>query len=77
VCSLTESTSPASKSLPSTGQVGYLVLIKDAKIEEMADHTFAVQKGITMGLALFILSEALFLLQYFLGLLPLSSITYS
>jgi hypothetical protein len=31
--------------LPSTGQVGYLVLIKDAKIEEMADHTFAVQKG--------------------------------
>lgn len=31
----------------------------------LGDHTFAVQKGITMGVALFILSEALFFFSIF------------
>ena len=41
----------------------------------LGDHTFAVQKGITMGVALFILSRSILLLFYLLGLLPLSTCT--
>jgi cytochrome c oxidase subunit 3 len=44
-----------------------ILWFRDVTIEGtyLGDHTFAVQKGITMGVALFILSEACFFFSIF------------